>query len=80
MTNPYRPPESRSSHSDERKPIQWRGYLISGGAIVAGIVIVLVIELLGIKGELRNYVLIGLLLIGSLVGSHLVEKTKRNNK
>ena len=80
MTNPYRPPESRGSHPNKRKPIQWRGYLISGGAIVAGIAIVLAIELLGIKGELRNYLLIGLLLFGSLVGSHWVEKNKRNNK
>ena len=73
MVNPYQPPEIGDPNDEQRKPIDWRGYSISGGAIVIGISIVLGIELLEIRGEDQIMVLIGLLMIGSLFGSSLVE-------
>ena len=80
MVNPYQPPEIGDPNDEQRKPIQWRGYSMSGGAIVIGISIVLVIELLEIQGDDVIMVLIGLLVIGSLVGSSLIEKSKAKKK
>ena len=76
MVNPYQPPEIDDRNDEHRKPIDWRGYRISGGAIVIGILLVSGIELLGIRRDDQIIVLIGLVVVVGLIGSSLVKKAK----